>query len=60
VSRQIISNAIDAATDALSAALDTPSTEERKQLLPLLRDHLPRTMADLSFDHIHERVPDPN
>ena len=55
---QIISNAINAATDALSAALDTLSEEERKQLLPLFRDHLPKTMADLSFDHVHERVPD--
>jgi glutamate dehydrogenase len=55
---QIISNAINAATDALSAALDTLSEEERHQLLPLFRDHLPKTMADLSFDHVHERVPD--
>jgi glutamate dehydrogenase len=55
---QIISNAINAATDALSAALDTLSEEERKELLPLFRDHLPKTMADLSFDHVHERVPD--
>jgi glutamate dehydrogenase len=55
---QIISNTINAATDALSAALDTLSEEERKQLLPLFRDHLPKTMADLSFDHVHERVPD--
>jgi glutamate dehydrogenase len=55
---QIISNAINAATDALSAALDTLSEEERKQLLPLFHNHLPKTMADLSFDHVHERVPD--
>lgn len=55
---QIISNCINAATDALSAALDTLSDEDREQLLPLFRAHLPKTLADLSFDHVHERVPD--
>jgi glutamate dehydrogenase len=55
---QIISNCINAATDALSTALDTLSEEDREQLLPLFRAHLPKTMADLSFDHVHTRVPD--
>jgi glutamate dehydrogenase len=55
---QIISNSINAATDALSAALDTLSVEDREQLLPLFRAHLPKTLADLSFDRVHERVPD--
>lgn len=54
---QIISNAINTATDALSAALDTLSQEEQDQLLPLFRGHLPKTIADLSFDKVHERVP---
>jgi glutamate dehydrogenase len=54
---QIISNSINVATDALSTALDTLSDEDREQLLPLFRAHLPKTMADLSFDHVHERVP---
>ena len=55
---QIISNCINSATDALSAALDTLSEEDREQLMPLFRAHLPKTLADLSFDHVHERVPD--
>jgi glutamate dehydrogenase len=54
---QVISNAINAATDALSAALETLSEQDQEQLLPLFRGHLPRTLADLSFDRVHERVP---
>jgi glutamate dehydrogenase len=54
---QIISNAINAATDALSAALDTLPKEDQDKLLPLFRQHLPKTVADLSFDRVHERVP---
>jgi glutamate dehydrogenase len=56
---QIISNCINVTTDALSAALDTLSEEDRDALLPLFRAHLPKTIADLSFDHVRERVPDP-
>ena len=55
---QIVSNAINAATDALSGALDTLSEQDREQLLPLFRAHLPKTLADLSFDQVHKRVPD--
>jgi glutamate dehydrogenase len=55
---QIISNSINAATDALSAALDTLSEEDRDQLLPLFRAHLPKTLADLAFDDIHNKVPE--
>ncbi|EEC49283.1 predicted protein [Phaeodactylum tricornutum CCAP 1055/1] len=55
---QIISNSINAATDALSVALDTLSEEERESLLPLFRAHLPKTLADLSFEHVHDRVPE--
>ena len=55
---QIISNCINAATDALSQALDTLSEDDREQLLPLFRAHLPKTIADMSFDHVHERVPE--
>jgi glutamate dehydrogenase len=54
---QIISNCINAATDALSVALDTLSEEDREALLPLFRAHLPKTLADLSFDSVHEKVP---
>eukprot|EP00980_Cylindrotheca_fusiformis_P007187 scaffold1514_cov118-Cylindrotheca_fusiformis.AAC.7 len=55
---QIISNCINSATDALSAALDTLSKEDRDQLLPLFRAHLPKTLADLAFDDVYEKVPD--
>ena len=54
---QIISNCINNATDALSVALDTLPDGELETLLPLFRAHLPKTLADLSFDHVHERVP---
>jgi glutamate dehydrogenase len=55
---QIISNAINAASDALSSALDTLSLEDQEQLLPLFRAHLPKTLADLSFnDRVHKHVP---
>merc|ERR1712187_715921 len=52
------SDAINAATDALSKALETLSDQDREQLLPLFRAHLPKTLADLSFDMVHDRVPD--
>ena len=55
---KVISDCINAATDALAGALDTLSAEEREELLPLFRQHLPKTLADLAFDHVHERVPD--
>lgn len=55
---QVISNCINEATDALSMALDTLSDQDREALLPLFRAHLPKTLADLSFDAVHERVPD--
>jgi len=54
---QIISNAINVTTDALIAALDELSENEREDLLPLFRAHLPQTLADMSFDQVHERVP---
>jgi glutamate dehydrogenase len=55
---QIISNCINRTTDALAEALDTLSSEDRASLLPLFRAHLPKTLADLSFDHVHSRVPE--
>jgi glutamate dehydrogenase len=54
---QTISNAINSATDALSVALDTLSPEDQDQLVPLFRGHLPKTLADLGFDEVRERVP---
>lgn len=55
---QIISNCINVTTDALAVALDTLSQEDRDELLPLFRAHLPKTMTDIAFDHVHEKVPD--
>lgn len=55
---QVISNAINVTTDALTIALDDLSDEDKESLLPLFRAHLPKTIADLSFDKIHERVPE--
>jgi len=55
---QVISNAINSATDALSAALDTLSPEDQDKLIPLFRGHLPQTLANLGFDRVHECVPE--
>ena len=55
---QIISNSINAATDALTQALDTVTADEKEKLLPLFRDHLPQTLANLSFDRHAECVPE--
>merc|ERR1712157_181427 len=52
-----ISNSINIATDALSNILDTLPEDEINELLPLFRMHLPKTLADLSFHQVHERVP---
>jgi glutamate dehydrogenase len=54
---QIISNTINKTTDALATALDTLSDADQQSLLPLFRNHLPATMADIGFDRVHERVP---
>jgi glutamate dehydrogenase len=54
---QIISDAINSATDALSVALDSLSSEDQDQLLPFFREHLPKTLADLGFDKVHDNVP---
>lgn len=55
---EFISRTINEAKDALSLALDTLSEEDRTALLPLFRAHLPKTIAELGFDQVHERVPD--
>jgi len=54
---KVVSGAVNAATDALTVALETFSDEDKEKLLPLFRAHLPKTMADLAFDKVHERVP---
>jgi glutamate dehydrogenase len=54
---QIISHAINSATDALSAALETLPLEDQDELLSLFHGHLPKTLAELGFDKVRERVP---
>lgn len=54
---QVISSCINAATDALSYALDDMSEDDIENLLPLFRAHLPRTLAEISFDRVREKVP---
>jgi glutamate dehydrogenase len=54
---KVVSGAVNSATDALALALESFSEEDKDKLLPLFRAHLPKTMADLSFDHVRERVP---
>lgn len=54
---KVISDCINVATDALSVALDELSDTDREALLPLFRAHLPETLAELSFDQVHDRVP---
>merc|ERR1712216_88566 len=54
---KVVSGAVNAATDALTVALESYSEEDREKLLPLFRAHLPKTIADLSFDQVHQRVP---
>ena len=53
---KVISGAINAATDALTVALEKATMEDKNKLLPLFRDHLPKAMTK-SFDKVHERVP---
>lgn len=55
---QSISNCINIATDALTSALDQLSESDRDGLLPLFQAHLPKTIADLAFTHVRDRVPD--
>ncbi|CAM9635203.1 unnamed protein product, partial [Phaeothamnion confervicola] len=53
-----ISNSINRLTDATLAALDgSPPEDYETLLLPLVRRHLPRTLADLAFDRVAERMP---
>jgi len=54
---QIVSNAVNTVTDALITALDGLPDKDLEALLPLFRQYLPSTMADLAFDRVHDRVP---
>ena len=54
---KVVSGAVNAVKDALNVAMVTLSEEDKAKLLPLFRAHLPKTMVDLSFDKVLERVP---
>ena len=54
---KVVSGAVNSVKDALNVALATLSEDDKEKLLPLFRSHLPKTMVDLSFDHVRERVP---
>lgn len=51
---QKISNSINSATDAL---IDKLPAEDIETLLPLFRDHLPKTLSDLAFNKVKDSVP---
>jgi len=53
-----ISNAINSTTDALSNALSTMSNSDQEELMPLFYDHLPKTLAELGFDRVNQKVPE--
>ncbi|KAL3797309.1 hypothetical protein ACHAW5_011305 [Stephanodiscus triporus] len=54
---KVVSGAVNSVKDALNVALATMSEEDKEKLLPLFRAHLPKTMVDISFDNVRERVP---
>ena len=55
---KVVSKSVNAVKDALTVALETMSAEDKEKMLPLFRAHLPKTIADMSFDKVHERVPE--
>lgn len=54
---KVVSDTINEMQDALSQCLDTMTHDELDELLPIFRSHLPKTIAEISFDRIYERVP---
>jgi glutamate dehydrogenase len=55
---QRISNSINNTTDALVEALAIVPESTVDELLPLFKDHLPKTLANLGFDRVKGSVPD--
>ena len=53
----MISDTINDATDSLTETLNYLTNEETEELLPLFREYLPKTMADLAFHRVHDHVP---
>jgi len=54
---QVISNCINATTDALAVAVDNMQDRDKDTLMSLFRSHLPQTIADIAFDRVVDRVP---
>lgn len=54
---KVLSNTINEMKDSLSDMLNEIDDGELNLLLPIFKDHLPKTIADLSFHRIMERVP---
>lgn len=54
---EVVSNTINEIKDALLDSLDSMTEDELDQLLPVFRSHLPKTIVDLSFDTVQEKVP---
>eukprot|EP00551_Chaetoceros_affinis_P002156 CAMPEP_0203640480 /NCGR_PEP_ID=MMETSP0088-20131115/5968_1 /ASSEMBLY_ACC=CAM_ASM_001087 /TAXON_ID=426623 /ORGANISM="Chaetoceros affinis, Strain CCMP159" /LENGTH=356 /DNA_ID=CAMNT_0050495671 /DNA_START=258 /DNA_END=1328 /DNA_ORIENTATION=- len=55
---QKISNSINSATDALISALVDLPQNKREELLPLFQEHLPKTLSEMAFDKVIDKVPD--
>merc|ERR1712157_252054 len=54
---KVISKAINSVKDEVLSALDSMKDEEVEMLMSLFKAHLPKTLAELSFDRVQERVP---
>mmetsp|Transcript_22373 Transcript_22373/g.44680 ORF Transcript_22373/g.44680 Transcript_22373/m.44680 type:complete len:1066 (+) Transcript_22373:35-3232(+) len=53
----LISDTINTATDAIREEVDKLSPEERSKLLGLVKNHLPKKMAEMAFDRLETNVP---
>jgi len=54
-----ISDAINRVTDAVSSSGMLDEDDNYEALLPLVKDHMPASLADLAWDRLDERVPRP-
>lgn len=55
---ELISNAINTATDSIIVHFDKIPESEKKELLAVFRAHLPKTLVELSTDPNFENVPE--
>ncbi len=54
-----ISNAINTVTDAITDALEGVNPEDAlfQELIPLIKDNLPKKLADVAWDRVPSRFP---